>query len=79
MSPPNLDSIAHLHAISTCLSDASAMARAALTCAEAGSEHRALNIILDLDILLHEANTLHGALRLISRPPRGSTGYGTVD
>ena len=53
--------------ISTRLSDAAAIAKAAVTCAAAGSEREALRIAMDLDRLLHEVQTLHGAVCLIGR------------
>ena len=71
---PNLSLVACLSAITARLGDASALARAALVCAEAGSEREALRIVLDLDALLYEATTLHAALCLIGRLPAGPTG-----
>ena len=53
--------------ISSRLTDAAAVAKAALVCAEAGSEREAVRIAMDLDTLLHEAGTLHGAVCLIAR------------
>ena len=59
-----------LDAISARMTDAAAIARAAVTCADAGSEREAVRIVLDLDELLREATTLHGALCLIGRMAR---------
>ncbi|MDP4026657.1 hypothetical protein Q8W71_29040 [Methylobacterium sp. NEAU 140] len=58
--------------ISARLTDAAAVAKAALTCAEAGSEREAVRIAMDLDALLHEAETLHGAVCLLGRLPRAT-------
>lgn len=74
MNTPTLSPIACLHAISARLNDASAIAKAAVSCAEAGSEREAIRIILDLDALLHEAGTLHGAICLIGRLQAGEPG-----
>jgi hypothetical protein len=59
-----------LKEISTRLTDAAAVAKAAVTCAENGSEAEAVRISMDLDELLHEASTLHGAVALLHRLPR---------
>lgn len=59
-----------LDEISTRLSDAAAIARAAVTCADSGSEREALRIAMDLDELLHEVTTLHGAMVLFGRMQR---------
>ena len=56
-----------LREISARLTQAAAIARAALVCAESGSEGEAVRIVLDLDELLHETQTLHGAVCLIGR------------
>ena len=53
--------------ISTRPSDASAIAKAAVTCTTAGSEREALRIAMDRDRLLHEVQTRHGAVCLIGR------------
>ena len=53
--------------ISIRLNDAAAIAKAAVTCATAGSEREALRVAMDLDRLLHEVQTLHGAVCLIGR------------
>ena len=59
-----------LEALSTRLTDAAAVARAAVTCAKGGSEHEAVRIALDLDVLLNESQTLHGAVCLIGHMNR---------
>ncbi len=59
-----------LEALSTRLDDAAAVAQAAVTCAKSGSEHEAVGIALQLDGLLNEAQTLHGAVCLIGRMTR---------
>jgi hypothetical protein len=46
-----------LKEISGRLTDAAAVAKAAVTCAESGSEHQAVRIVLELDEVLHEAST----------------------
>lgn len=56
--------------ISTRMTDAAAVAKAARTCAEAGSEREALRIAMDLDEMLAEVATLHGAMRFIGRMHR---------
>lgn len=70
MSGAELSIRACLDAISTRLSDAAAIAKAAVVCAESGSEREGLRIAMDLDELLHEAVTLHGAAALIGRAQR---------
>ncbi|MCJ2133119.1 hypothetical protein MKK69_03400 [Methylobacterium sp. J-026] len=50
-------------AISARLTEAAALAKAALVCAD--SEREAVRIVLDLDVPLSEAKTLHGAICLI--------------
>jgi hypothetical protein len=70
MSVAGLSITACLSEISLRLTDAAAIARAAVTCAESGSEREALRIAMDLDELLHEAETLHGAVTLIGRMSR---------
>ena len=67
MSVAGLSISACLSEISLRLTDAAAIARAAVTCAESGSEREALRIAMDLDELRHEAQTLHGAVTLISQ------------
>ena len=58
---------AGLAAISARLTEAAALAKAALVCARAGAEREAVRIVLDLDVPLSEAQTLHGAVCLIGR------------
>lgn len=70
MSLTGLSITACLHEVSTRLIDAAAVSKAAVACAEAGSEREALQIIMDLDTILHEATTLHGAVCLIGRISR---------
>ena len=70
MSGAELSIRACLDAISDRLTDAAAIARAAVACAEAGSEREGLRIAMSLDALLHEAVTLHGAAALIGRVQR---------
>ena len=62
-----------LEALSTRLIDASAIAKAAVTCARSGSDREAVRIALDLDMLLNEAQTLHGAVCLFGRMDRQET------
>ena len=59
-----------LDALSERLSDAAAIAKAAVTCARSGSEREAVRIAMDLDALLGEAQTLHGAACLLGRMKR---------
>ena len=59
-----------LREISQRLTEASAIAKGAVTCAESGSEREALKIAMDLDELLSEATTLHGAVCLLGRLDR---------
>ena len=74
MNTTDLSITTCLAEISIRLTDAAAVAKAALTCAIAGSEREALRIAMDLDRLLNEAQTLHGAVCLIGRmtPRSGS-------
>jgi hypothetical protein len=67
MSAAGLSITSCLTEISLRLSKAAAIAKAAVTCAESGAEREALRIAMDLDELLHETETLHGALTLIGR------------
>jgi hypothetical protein len=53
--------------ISSRLSDASAIAKAALTCAEEGNADDAIKIALDVEQLIHEASTLLNAASLMNR------------
>ena len=59
-----------LSEMSARLTDATAIGKAALTCAQSGSEYEAIRIALDLDELLSEAVTLHGAVCLMGRVRR---------
>lgn len=59
-----------LEALSTRLTDAAAVAKAAVACAQNGSEREAVRIALDLDELLAESQTLHGAVCLLGRMDR---------
>ena len=66
-SETGLSVTAGLAAISARLTDAAAVAKAAVVCAEAGCEREAVRIALDLDEILSEATTLHAAVCLIGR------------
>ena len=70
MAGSSLNVTGCLTAMSERLTDAAAIARAALVCAQSGSEREAVRIALDLDALLSEAGTLHGAVCLIGRMNR---------
>ena len=70
MSKAGLSIAGCLGEISERLQDAAAIAKAAVTCAEAGSEREAVRVAMDLDELLNEASTLHGAVCLMSRMSR---------
>lgn len=70
MSAAELSIRACLDAISARLSEAAAIAKAAVVCAESGSEREDLRIAMGLDALLHEAVTLHGAAAPIGRVQR---------
>ena len=59
-----------LREISRRLTDAAAIAKGAVACAEAGSETEALRIAMDLDETIHEVRDLHGAVRLLGRMAR---------
>lgn len=63
-----------LREISSRLVDAAAIAKAAVVCAESGSEREALRIAMDLDECLNEAQTLHGAVCLFGRMDRDRSG-----
>ena len=67
MTVEGLSVVGCLTEISARLTDAAAIARAAVNCAESGSEREALRIVLDLDEKLHEARTLHEAVILLGR------------
>jgi hypothetical protein len=49
------------------LEEASAIAKAATTCAEAGNHDQAVTIALDIEQLVYEVNTLLNAASLIKR------------
>ena len=70
MAGEGLSIVVCLGEIRTRLTGAAAVARAAVVCAEAGSEEDAVRIALDLDESLHEIKTLHGALLLMGRMRR---------
>ena len=72
MSAAGLSNKACLAEISGRLTDAAAIAKAAVTCAESGSEREAVRIAMDLDELVHEVSTLHGAMCLIGRMTRNA-------
>ncbi|KMO37237.1 hypothetical protein VQ02_13845 [Methylobacterium variabile] len=84
MSPPPITVTVLLRQIADWLTDAAALARAAATCAESGSEAEAVRLSLDLDERLHEAEGLHCAVRLIARLqadgplPADASGLGIV-
>lgn len=67
MSPEPITVTNLLRDIAERLGDATAIARAAVSCAESGSEHEAVRLSLDLDERLHEAEALHRAVTLIAR------------
>jgi hypothetical protein len=56
-----------LEAITTRLTDAAAIAKAALACADAGAQGRAVQIALDLEEPVREANTLLNMISLLQR------------
>ena len=56
------------------LDAAAAVARAAVTCAEAGAIIDAMRIAIRLDVALGEAQVLHAALCLLARRTRGRDG-----
>lgn len=76
MSGSGLSITGCLKEISTRLTDAAAIAKAAVVCAESGSEGEALRIAMDLDELINEASTLHGAVCLVGRMDRGRDASG---
>ena len=61
-----------LKEISGRLTDAAAVAKAAVTCAESGSEHEAVRIVLDVEEMLHEASTLLNGVTLLNRMRRAN-------
>lgn len=71
MSPEPITVTSLLRDIAERLGEAAAIARAAVTCAECGSEHEAVRLSLDLDERLHEAEALHRAVTLVARLPSG--------
>lgn len=79
MSRTGPSTTACLHEMCIRLSDAAAIAKAAVACAEAGSEHQAVQIIVDLDTRLHETTTLHGAVCLIGWITRAEERWKTPD
>lgn len=56
-----------LRAIGDRLEQAAAIAKAANTCAEAGNSYQAVNIVLDVEQLIYEANTFLNAASLMNR------------
>jgi len=56
--------------------DADAIAKTAIKCADSCSEGEVLRIAMDLDELLSEAATLHGAMCLIGRMQRADARSG---
>lgn len=76
MSGEVLSIRACLGEISERMTNAAAIAKAAVACSDAGSDREALRIAMDLDALLNEASTLHGALLLISRMERARAASG---
>lgn len=67
MSGSELSIRVYLDEISGRLTQAAAIAKGAVACADGGSEREALRIAMDLDKLLSEAATLHGAMCLVGR------------
>ena len=63
-----------LKEISGRLTDAAAVAKAAVTCAESGSEHQAVRIVLDVEEMIHEASTLLNGITLLNRMRRTNAG-----
>ena len=70
MTGPGLSIRGCLAEISARLTDAAAIAKAAVVCAGSGSDREAVRIAMDLDGLVHEVQTLHGALCLMGRMAR---------
>ena len=79
MAEGGLDITTCLEAISRRLVDAAAVAQAAVTCARSGSEREAVRIAMDLDLLLNESQTLHGAVCLIGRMERAEAAIPLAD
>ena len=59
-----------LKEVSGRLTDAAAVAKAAVTCAESGSEQQAVRIVLEVEEMLHEASTLLNGVALLKRMRR---------
>ena len=72
MSGSGLSIRLYLDEISGRLTEAAAIAKGAVACAAGGSEREALRIAMDLDELLSEATTLHGAMCLVGRMQRAA-------
>jgi hypothetical protein len=70
MGAGDLSITAFLVEISTRLDAVAARARAALSCAQSGSEKEALRIAMDIDEVIYEVKMLHGAMRLAARSGR---------
>lgn len=71
MGTGDLSITASLVEISTRLDAVAARAHAALSCAKSGAEGEALRIAMDIDEVVYEVKTLHGAMRLAGRKQRG--------
>ena len=72
MGVEGLSMVAFLREITSRLKEATAVAEAALVCAEGGSEREALGIVFEIDQVLHEASVLHGAMVTTKRTRPGS-------
>lgn len=70
MSAAELSLRACLDGISARLTDAAAIAKAAVVCEESGSEREGLRIAMNIDEILHEVRSLHGAAILFGRMER---------
>jgi hypothetical protein len=72
-----------LKEISGRLTDAAAVAKAAVTCAESGSEHAAVRIVLELDEMLHgrehASERGHAPQAHAARQSRGAAARSRVD
>lgn len=79
MSDSPLSITACLSEISARLSEAAAVAKAALACTEAGAEREGLRIAMDLDVPLSEVGTLHAAVCLVGRLQRGAERRGGLE
>ncbi len=60
----------HLSLIEERLDEAAGIAKAAMTCVEAGNVEKAVEITLDVEQLIYEAGTLLNAASLINRIAR---------